>query len=103
MAAELEEAGKAEWARQEFEHLLDFTPTKRAEPWRRTSQMHKVRSRRSLAAVRELWLARDRIAQERDVAGGRLLPDSAIIEARSEENTSELQYLMRISSAVFGL
>ncbi|HEY9564208.1 MAG TPA: ribonuclease D [Nocardioides sp.] len=83
MAAELEEAGKAEWARQEFEHLLDFTPTKRAEPWRRTSQMHKVRSRRSLAAVRELWLARDRIAQERDVAGGRLLPDSAIIEAAS--------------------
>lgn len=81
MAAELDESGKAEWARQEFEHLLGFTPNKRAEPWRRTSQMHKVRGRRSLAGVRALWQMRDQIAQERDISGGRILPDSAIIEA----------------------
>lgn len=81
MAAELGEAGKVEWAREEFEHLLGFTPTKRAEPWRRTSQLHKVRGRRALAAVRELWEARDTLAQERDVTPGRILPDSAIIAA----------------------
>jgi ribonuclease D len=31
--------------------------------------------------VRELWLERDRIAQRRDVSPGKVLPDSAIIEA----------------------
>ncbi|MBD8870532.1 ribonuclease D [Nocardioides donggukensis] len=81
MLAELERGGKAEWARQEFDHLLDFTPTVRAEPWRRTSQLHRVRGRRALAAVRALWETRDRIAAERDVTPGRILPDSAIIEA----------------------
>src|SRR6202012_2536789 len=39
------------------------------------------RDPRGLAAVRELWLARDRIAQRRDVAPRRILPDSAIIDA----------------------
>ena len=36
---------------------------------------------RGLAAVRELWTTRDRIAQRRDVAPRRILPDSAIIDA----------------------
>jgi ribonuclease D len=81
MVRELEEAGKAEWARQEFEHLLDFVPVQRAEPWRRTSQLHRVRGRRALAAVRALWEARNEIAADRDVTPGRILPDSAIIEA----------------------
>ena len=34
-----------------------------------------------MAGVRELWLARDRLARERDTAPGRVLPDVAIIEA----------------------
>ena len=40
-----------------------------------------MRDRRGLAAVRELWTVRDRIARRRDVAPGRILPDSAIVEA----------------------
>jgi ribonuclease D len=78
---ELIDAGKGEWARQEFEHLLSHEAPVRHEPWRRTSGLHKVRGRRALAAVRELWETRDRIAQERDVTQGRILPDSAIVEA----------------------
>jgi ribonuclease D len=78
---ELVDAGKDEWARQEFEHLLRHEAPVRHEPWRRTSGLHKVRGRRALAAVRELWETRDRIAQERDVTPGRILPDSAIVEA----------------------
>ena len=81
MVRELEESGKTEWARQEFEHLLRFEPVQRAEPWRRTSQLHKVRGRRALAAVRALWEARNSIAAERDVTPGRIIPDSAIIAA----------------------
>ncbi|KQZ67207.1 MULTISPECIES: HRDC domain-containing protein [unclassified Nocardioides] len=81
MASELDESGKAGWAREEFDHLLDFTPAVRAEPWRRTSQLHRVRGRRALAAVRALWETRNRIAEQRDVTPGRILPDSAIIAA----------------------
>jgi ribonuclease D len=82
LAEELERTGKSEWARQEFEHLANALPnTPRQDPWRRTSGMHRARGRRSLAAVRELWEARDAIAAQRDVTPGRIIPDSAIVEA----------------------
>jgi ribonuclease D len=34
-----------------------------------------------MAVVRELWLERDKIARRRDLSPGRVLPDSAIVEA----------------------
>lgn len=90
LAHALDAAGKAEWARQEFEAIrLAPPPPPRVDPWRRTSGIHKVRSRRKLAAVRALWHARDSYAAQRDVAPGRLLPDSAIIAAaRAEPSTA---------------
>jgi ribonuclease D len=82
LAAELERQGKSEWARQEFEYVRLLPPAQpRAEPWRRTSGIHKLRSRRQLAIVRALWHARDDDAARRDVAPGRVLPDAAIVEA----------------------
>jgi ribonuclease D len=82
LAQQLEEQGKSEWARQEFAAVLATRPPeRRPDPWRRTSGIHRVRTRRGLAVVRELWLERDAIAQRRDVSPGRVLPDSAIIEA----------------------
>lgn len=83
LAAELEETGKAEWARQEFEHLRHFELPTRVDAWRRTSGMHKVRGRRGLAAVQALWETRDEIARERDVTPSRLIPDAAIVAAAS--------------------
>ncbi|WP_082605914.1 ribonuclease D [Nocardioides sp. Root190] len=88
LAAQLEETGKADWARQEFDHLRGFTPTVRVDAWRRTSGLHKVRGRRTLGAVRSLWETRDRIAQERDVTPGRLIPDSALVAAATAMPTS---------------
>lgn len=80
--AELVETGKWEWARQEFDRLLEHTAAVPGpEPWRRTSGLHRVRGRRSLGAVRALWEARDDIASQRDVTPGRIIPDSAIVEA----------------------
>ncbi|KUI18398.1 3'-5' exonuclease [Mycolicibacterium acapulense] len=86
VAAVLEEQGKTDWAAQEFEHLRKFeaTPTRR-DRWRRTSGIHKIRDARALAAVRELWTTRDHIAQRRDIAPGRILPDSAIINAATTD------------------
>ena len=82
MADRLAEAGKAEWAAQEFEAVrLTPPPAPRVEPWRRVSGLHAVRDARRLAVVRELWDARDRNARERDISPGRVLPDAAIVAA----------------------
>jgi ribonuclease D len=79
---ELTEAGKLDWARQECLAVLQAPPAPpRIEPWRRTSGLHGVRNRRMLATVRSLWTARDTLAAERDIAPGRILPDSAIMSA----------------------
>ncbi|MFG2722908.1 HRDC domain-containing protein [Streptomyces sp. NPDC048416] len=79
---ELDRQGKLEWAHEEFDAIASAPPAPpRKDPWRRTSGMHKVRRRRQMAAVRELWTARDAVAQRRDVSPGKVLSDSAIIEA----------------------
>ena len=76
MAAALDEAGKTEIAAQEFTALLSFAPRERGEDeWRRTSGIHRIRKPRALAVVRALWLTRDEIAQRRDIAVGRILPE----------------------------
>ena len=82
LATALRDAGKAEWARQEFEAVrVAPSAEPRADRWRRTSGIHALRNRRQLAVVRSLWQARDEYAAERDIAPGRVLPDAAIIEA----------------------
>ena len=82
LAEQLAEHGKLEWARQEFATVLAAGPQPpRADPWRRTSGIHRVRSRRGLAVVRELWLERDKIARRRDLSPTKVLSDSAIVEA----------------------
>ena len=88
IGARLEESGKAEWAEQEFQHLIDHVPPPRQDPWRRTSGIHKAKGRRCLAAVRELWVTRDEIAEQRDTTPGRLVPDSALIAAANAMPTS---------------
>lgn len=86
VASVLDEQDKAAWAAEEFEYLrgVESAPTRR-DRWRRTSGLHKIRTAAGLAAVRELWTARDRIARSRDVAPGRILPDSAIIAAAAAD------------------
>ncbi len=91
ISAVLADQGKTKWAAEEFEYfrLADATPTRR-DRWRRTSGIHKVRSKQALAAVRELWTVRDQIARRRDIAPGRILPDSAIVAAaQADPKTAE--------------
>jgi ribonuclease D len=96
LAAELQETGKAEWAQQEFRYLVNAAPPgPRQDPWRRTSGMHRARGRRAMAAVRALWETRDAIASSRDVTPGRIIPDSAIVEAAN--------HLPRDKSTLLGL
>lgn len=82
IAGLLVEAGKTDIARQEFaDELTRELVVPRHEPWRRLSGIHSIRGLRNLAAARELWLSRDALAQQLDVAPGRLVPDAALTAA----------------------
>lgn len=78
----LNESGKAHIADEEFTAALT-KPEKETpkEPWRRLSGLHTLRTPRQIAVARELWESRDRIAAERDIAPGRLVPDASIVAA----------------------
>jgi len=82
----LTEQNKLEWAKQDFASILKnyqnyvFTDEAKPERWRRTSGMHKVRDRLTMAIVRDFWFSRDELAREIDLAPGRVLGDEAIIE-----------------------
>ncbi|GAA3728244.1 ribonuclease D [Salinactinospora qingdaonensis] len=97
LEVELDEAGKLAWAHEEFAAVLTAPPKEpRPDPWRRTSGIHKVRNQRGLGVVRELWQERDRVARERDLSPGRVVPDSGIVEAamampRTPEELAELK------------
>ncbi len=82
VADELVAAGKDVWAAEEFDHVRTKPESPpRVDRWRRTSTLHTVKSTRALASVRELWGAREELAITRDIAPGRVLPDSAIVAA----------------------
>ncbi|GAB1822334.1 HRDC domain-containing protein [Herbidospora sp. RD11066] len=84
--AELTETGKLDWAMEEFSAILTApAPPPRTDPWRRTSGIHRVRALRGLGVVRELWNLRDSLARETDLAPGRVLPDSAIVQAALDQ------------------
>ncbi len=82
LVTELDEQGKTELARQEFQAVLE-RPARppREDPWRRLSGLHTVRGRRALAVARALWTAREEYAREQDVSPGRLVPDRALVAA----------------------
>lgn len=98
LAEELRRQGKDEWAGQEFAALAaaaDRPRRPRPDPWRRTSGIHRIRGARALARVRALWYARDEIAARRDLAPGRVLPDSAIVAA-AEADPTDISALLRL-------
>ena len=89
LATKLVETGKWPWAEQEFAALVASAgvgPEPRRDPWRRTSGIHHVHSRRGLAYVAELWYARDAIAQQLDKAPSRILPDAAITDIAAHKH-----------------
>lgn len=94
LRGELMRTGKWEFAEQEFEALVRFMPRPApAEPWRRTSGIHRLRAPRELAVVRALWASRDALAQDLDVAPGRLLPDKSLCAAAVSTATSAAELL----------
>lgn len=80
MGADLWAQDKAEWASQEFEALLTWEPHIRVDPWRHTSGVNRIRGRRGMAVLREVWQTREQLAMNHDVSPGRLVPDRAIVD-----------------------
>ena len=89
----LEDAKKLPWALEEFASILKAPPAPpRVDPWRRTSGMHKIKRRDQLAVIKSLWIARDVIADKNDIAAGKLLNDSAIVELAIAVPTTKKEF-----------
>ena len=102
----LTDRGKIEWAKEDFVQILKNPPNPpRVDPWRRTSGMHKVRDRMTLAIIRALWGARDDFAREIDLAPGRVFNDEALVEvatkrpATIDEFTKIIKRRSRVTNA----
>jgi len=80
MTAELASEHKLEIAYEEFDSLLT-RPRKppRKDPWRKTSGIHEITDRKTLAIVRSLWTTREKLAKSRDLPPGKLLNDRTLI------------------------
>lgn len=93
MYAILEDAKKLPWAIEEFASILNAPPAPpRVDPWRRTSGMHKIKRRDQLAVIKSLWIARDAVAAKNDIAAGKLLNDSAIVELAIAVPTNKKEF-----------
>ncbi|MDO5678079.1 MAG: HRDC domain-containing protein [Propionibacteriaceae bacterium] len=75
-------AGREEWSAQENDEMLaryGVSPEPKEDPWRRLSGLTSLRTPLQYAVARELWLARDDVAQRRDRPASWILHDSAIM------------------------
>jgi ribonuclease D len=89
----LNDSKKLPWALEEFASILVAPAAPpRIDPWRRTSGMHKIKRRDQLAIIKSLWIARDRIASQSDIAQGKLLNDNAIVELAITAPTSKKEF-----------
>lgn len=72
---------KLDWAIEDFQTILTSAAAEpKKDPWRRTSGMHKIRDRQTLAIIRELWQLRDQFARSIDLSPGRVFNDEALID-----------------------
>ena len=88
---DLTDAGKTEWARQEFEHQIRPRPSGDPEErWRRTGSAGRLKTDAQRGALRALWLLRDEIASSRDIAPHRVVRDQVLVEmAKMQPATAE--------------
>jgi ribonuclease D len=92
LAESLAESGKTTWAEQEFIHQMRVRPA--ADPqqrWRRTNSAGRLRTDAQRGALRALWLHRDALARERDVAWHRIVRDQVMVEMAKKLPTSREQ------------
>lgn len=88
----LTELGRLSWMEQEMEFLVGFRPkATREEPWRGLPGVSKFRELVQIQIAAALWIARDEIAREQDIAPGRLIPDRSISTAATMKPKSKAE------------
>jgi ribonuclease D len=93
---DLDVNGKKEIAEAEFSFLLEpTTKVPKVDKWRSMTGLHEVKDQRALTIAKFLWTAREALAVEKDLAPGRLIPDSSIVAAvkANPKSRSELSSL----------
>lgn len=93
LAQRLSGLAKQEWLEQEFGRLRNFQAKPVAnQPWRNLPGMSRVKDPRRQKIAMALWLERDQLARELDVAPGRLIPDRSIaaVVANPPKSKAEL-------------
>ncbi len=89
LAESLEDEGKTEWARQEFGHQMTRRQVSDPENrWRRTNSAGRLRTDAQRGALYRLWVHRDALARERDVAWHRILRDQVMVEIAKQLPTT---------------
>ena len=82
MSQALHALGRWEWAQQEFASILSRPqPAPKTDRWRSLPGAGKIRGRRELAVLRELWEAREAVSREIDLSPGRLVRSAALVRA----------------------
>lgn len=96
--ADLKAKGKDGWAKEEFEHILTEGTSgalhhEHPAPWLRISHITKLGGdRRALAVARALWMKRDELARQYDIAPILLLADASIIEAAQKKPANAREF-----------
>ena len=82
MGQQLDQLGRWEWVQQECaEKLSHLPPAPKKDRWRHLPGASRLNSRRALAVLQALWQTRQDLAQELDLAPGRLVRNSALVHA----------------------
>ena len=77
---DLEAKNKVGIASEEFNYLLNLAPkAQKIDRWRSMTGLHEVKDQRDLTVAKHLWAAREELAQEKDIAPSRLIPDASIV------------------------
>ncbi|MBV7281035.1 HRDC domain-containing protein [Corynebacterium sp. TAE3-ERU30] len=89
-ALQLKEAGKSEWMAQECAHMLELCDVDSPSPsWTEVKGVGKVRSRKQLAYVREIWLARRTIAKKHDLPPFKVLANQLVLDLARRQPRSK--------------
>lgn len=78
----LDQLGRWEWAVEECAYIASLpAPKPKKEKWRSLPGAGKIRNRRGLGVLEALWRTREEIAQDIDLAPGRLVRNAALVRA----------------------
>ncbi|WP_165215088.1 HRDC domain-containing protein [Schaalia sp. ZJ1691] len=85
LSVALHDRGRWEWALEEFAYIASRpVPAPKKDRWRTLPGAKKIRSRRLLEVLRQLWETRESIARDLNISPGLLVRNAALVQAASQ-------------------